>query len=81
MRIPRLQVAIAIPPEEQWDTRCVCVRLCSRARAWESLVEYFCRAADFYISCIDESWLLLLPISIRDWDGALGQKRGKSMSL
>lgn len=79
--ITRLQVAAAIPSEEQWDVRCVCVRLCSRAGASKSLEECFCHAVHLWISCIDEGWLLILPISVRDWDGAVGQKRGKSMSL
>lgn len=69
-------VAVAIPSEEQWDISvCVCVRLCSRARASKALEEWFCYAVDLCISCIDEGWLLVLPISIRGSDGALGTKK------
>lgn len=66
MSITRLQVAIAILSKEQWNVRCVCVRLCSSGRASKLVVECFCHAVDLCISCIDEGWLLILPISIRE---------------
>lgn len=64
--ITRLEVAIAILSKEQWNVRYVCVSLCGCGRASKSVVECFCHAVDLYISCIDEGWLLILPISIRE---------------
>jgi len=64
--ITRLQVATAILSKEQWNVTYICVNLRSSGRASKSVVECFCHAADLCISCVDEGWLLILPISIRE---------------